>query len=162
MMEDAQFVSGQAIILKKRPPGLIAIVLYKLLIGGLLSVTSVALLLTLKNHEGLQEFAASYQLESKHRLIAWGLDKILNLSPRKLEFSGIAAAVYAAVTFIEAIGLWQRKVWAEILVIVLVGTSIPLEIYELIHGITVVKVIAFAVNIFVLVYLIKMLRDRAA
>lgn len=88
------------------------------------------------------------------------LDNLLNLSPRRLEFRGIAAAVYAVVTVIKAIGLWQRKVWAGLLVIGLAGTRISLEIHELIHGITVVKTIAFVVNIFVLVYLIRMLRDR--
>lgn len=146
--------------MKKRPPGLIAIVLYKLFVGSLLSVTAVALLLALKNYQGLQEFAESYQLESKHRLIDWVLDKILNLSPRKLEFSGIAASLYATVTFIEAVGLWNEKTWAEILVVVLVATSVPLEIYELIQGFSLIKIVVLGLNIGVLTYLIKMLRAK--
>jgi uncharacterized membrane protein (DUF2068 family) len=145
---------------KKRPPGLVAIVLYKLFVGSLLSVTAVALLLALKNYPELQEFAESYQLESKHRLIDWVLDKILNLSPRTLEFSGIGAGLYAAVTFVEAVGLWHEKIWAEILVVVLVATSIPLEIYELIQGFSLIKIIVLGVNIAILIYLIKMVRNK--
>ncbi len=141
--------------MKKRPPGLMAIILYKLFVASLLSVTSVALLLTLKNYESLQEFSDAYQLESKHQLIDWALGKILNLSPGKLQFTGIAAGAYAALTFVEAAGLWYQKIWAKILVIVLVATSIPLEIYELIHGITPIKVVVFIINIVVLTYLLK-------
>ncbi len=127
--------------MKKRPPGLIAIALYKLLLGSLLSVTSVTLLLTLTSYKGLQACAASYQLESQHRRTVWGLGQVLKLSPCKLECRGIAAVIDATVTLIAAIGLWQGKVWAEILVIVLVSASIPLEIHELVNSATVVKVI---------------------
>jgi len=53
------------------------------------------------------------------------------------------------------VGLWYEKRWAHILVLVLVGISIPPEIYELMHGITPIKVIVFIVNIVVFWYLIS-------
>ncbi|KAM3115056.1 DUF2127 domain-containing protein [Phormidesmis sp. 146-33] len=50
-------------------------------------------------------------------------------------------------TAIEAVGLWFEKRWAHILVLLLVGISIPLEIYELIQGISPLKLIVFVINI---------------
>lgn len=104
--------------------------------------------------QGLEQFSESYILESKITFIDFILDKILNLNPKTLRLSGIAAAFYAGITAVEAIGLWHEKAWAEILVIVLVGVSVPLEILELFHGITLLKLIVFLINIAVLFYLI--------
>ena len=140
---------------KKRPFGLLAIVFYKAFVATLLAVTSAALLLALKNYADFAAFADAYTLEGKSQLINWGLDKILHLNPSTLKFSGIGAGVYATLTAIEAIGLWYEKRWAHILVLALVGISIPLEIYELIHGITLVKALVFVVNLVVFWYLLR-------
>ncbi|PSB24773.1 DUF2127 domain-containing protein [Stenomitos frigidus] len=140
-------------MLTKRSFGLLAIVFYKSFVASLLAVTSVALLLALRNYDSLADFSESYTIEGKTQLIDWVLDKILNLNPRTLEFSGIGAGVYALLTAIEAIGLWHEKRWAHVLVLVLVGLSIPPEVYELIHGVTLIKAIVFVVNIVVFWYL---------
>ncbi len=140
---------------KKRPFGLIAIVLYKAFVATLFAMTAIALLLTLKNYNALQEFSEFYQLEGKSDLINWVLEKGLNLSPKTLRLSGIGAAGYALVTAIEGIGLWYEKRWAHILVLFLVGISIPPEIYELARGISIIKAIVFVINVAVFVYLLK-------
>lgn len=140
---------------KKRPFGLIAIVLYKAFIATLLGIAAIALLLTLRNHVELQNFAEQYTLEGKSGLINWVLEKVLNVSPKTLKFSGLGAAGYAIVTTIEGIGLWYEKRWAHILVLFLVGISIPPEIYELIRSLTAIKVIVFVINVAVFVYLLK-------
>jgi uncharacterized membrane protein (DUF2068 family) len=140
-------------MLTKRPFGLLAIVFYKSFVASLLAITSVALLLALRNYDSLADFSEPYTIEGKTQLIDWLLAKILNLNPRTLEFSGIGAGIYALLTAIEAIGLWYEKRWAHVLVLVLVGLSISPEIYELIHGVTLIKAIAFVVNIVVFWYL---------
>lgn len=144
--------------MKKRPFGLVAIVFYKSFVAALLMVTAIALLFALKNYQSLEEFSDSYLLEAKSQIIDFVLDKILNLNRKTLAFSGIGAGVYAIVTAIEAIGLWYEKRWAHILVVGLVGISIPPEIYELIKGITPLKLIVFILNILVLWYLIRNFR----
>ncbi|ARV57688.1 hypothetical protein BZZ01_02685 [Nostocales cyanobacterium HT-58-2] len=139
----------------KRPPGLLAIIIYKTFVASLLAITSVTLLLALKNHQNLAAFSESYILETKLKTIEWLIDKILNISPKKLEFSGIAIGVYAIVTAIEVVGLWYDKSWATVLVLGLVGISIPPEIFELIKGITILKFIVFLVNVAVFWYLLR-------
>ncbi|BDI20786.1 hypothetical protein ANSO36C_65880 (plasmid) [Nostoc cf. commune SO-36] len=142
-------------MIKKRPPGLIAIVIYKGFVALLLTATSIILLLALKKHDTLVAFSESYILEGKREVIEWLLEKIINIKPQTLKFSGIATAIYAVVTAIETIGLWYEKTWAKILVIGLVGISIPPEIYELIRGVTILKFLVFMANIAVLWYLIR-------
>lgn len=140
---------------KKRPFGLIAIVLYKAFVATLLAITAIALFLTLHNYQALADFSDDYTLEGKSGVVDWILGKLLNLSPRALQFSGLGALGYAIVTAIEAIGLWYEKRWAHVLVLFLVGISIPPEIYELIHRVSIIKVIVFVINVAVFVYLLK-------
>jgi len=139
----------------KRPVGLVAIVIYKSFIALLLAVTSVALLLALKNYQDLIEFSDDYVLEGKEQIIGWVVDKIINVKPRTLKFSGIAAGLYSVVTVIEAVGLWYERRWATLLVLFLVFISIPPEIYELIRGVTPLKLGVFVVNIAVFGYLLS-------
>ncbi|MEA5601483.1 DUF2127 domain-containing protein [Nostoc sp. UHCC 0252] len=141
--------------MEKRPLGLVAIVLYKSFAALLLMVTSIALLLTLKNYQTLEAFSDNYVLEGKSMIIDWVLKKVINLNPRTLAFSGIGAGIYATVTIIEAVGLWYEKRWAHILVLVLVGISIPPEIYELIRGISPIKILVFLLNLAVFSYLFQ-------
>lgn len=70
-----------------------------------------------------------------------GLANTYMLNVPKL-FNGIASGIYAVITLVEALGLWYEKCWARILVLVLVGISMPAEIFELIKGITVLKLVS--------------------
>lgn len=141
--------------LEKRPLGLVAIVIYKSFAALLLMVTSIALLLTLKNYQILQAFSENYVLEGKSIIIDWLLKKVVNLNPRTLAFSGIGTGIYAIVTTIEAVGLWYEKRWAHVLVLGLVSISIPPEIYELIQGISLIKIFVFLLNLAVFGYLFR-------
>ena len=82
-------------------------------------------------------------------------NKFLAIDPNSLKLSGIVAGVYALVTAIEAIGLWYEQEWATLLVLGLVGISIPPEIFELIRGITVIKLIVFSINMAMFLYLLR-------
>ncbi|MCM0592868.1 MAG: DUF2127 domain-containing protein [Gloeotrichia echinulata DVL01] len=141
--------------MKKRPFGLIAIVYYKSFVAALLMVTSVAIFLALKNHHSLEDFSDNYVLEGKAQIINWLVEKILASNRKTLAFSSIASGIYAVVTAIEAVGLWYEKRWAHVLVLVLVGISIPPEVYELIRGISFLKLIVFVVNAGVFWYLFR-------
>jgi uncharacterized membrane protein (DUF2068 family) len=142
----------------KRPPVLLAIVLYKALVACLLGITSIALLFAISNYQNLVDFSEIYRLEGKERIIDWLLNKLLKLNPRTLEYGGIAAGIYAILTTIEAIGLWYQKAWASILVVGLVGISIPFEVLELIRSPSILKFLILLINLAVLGYLIRFRR----
>lgn len=139
---------------RKRSRALVAIVIYKSLVAGLLAISCIALLLAIKNYQIIDEFANQYVLEGKREIIRFILSKFLSLNPKSLQFSVIFAGVYAVVTVIEAFGLWYEKKWASLLVIGLVGISLPLEVWELIQGVSLLKLIVFVVNLAILCYLI--------
>jgi uncharacterized membrane protein (DUF2068 family) len=143
-----------ASIVQDRPAGLIAIVAYKSVVTVIFSVAAVSLLLTAGKYDAVQNLSDGIELAGKHRIIEWVLDKILNFSPKRLGFVGLAAAFYALMSGIEAVGLWKEKVWAHWLVIGLVAISIFPEIYELIHGITPLKAVIFVLNAVMLWYLL--------
>lgn len=140
---------------KHRPPALLAIIIYKCFVIALMSITAIASIFLMKNHQKLVELSSSYVLKTKFFIIEWLVNQLVAIEPTKLKLSGIVAGVYALVTSIEAIGLWYQKSWAMLLVLVLVGISIPPEIFELIKSITVLKLIIFSINIAMFLYLLR-------
>ncbi|GFE67713.1 DUF2127 domain-containing protein [Chroococcus sp. FPU101] len=142
----------------KRSPGIIAIVIYKGLAAVLLTVTAISLLFLSFQQQLLINLSETYMLEDKLIFLEWLLKKAISTQPRTLELTGIVTSLYAVVTAVEAIGLWYEKAWAELLVIGLVSISIPLEIYELSKGFTLIKFAIFIINVLILVYLIYYFR----
>ena len=140
---------------KQRPTALRLIVLYKCFEATLLLITAIAAIFVMNNQEDLAEFSSSYLLTTKFSIVKWLANKLLTIDSNSLNLSGIVAGVYALVTAIEAIGLWYEKDWATLLVLGLVGISIPPEIFELIRGITVIKLLAFSINIAIFLYLLR-------
>lgn len=141
--------------MSKRPPGLVAIIAYKIFTATLLLLTALSLLLTLKHQSGLEAFAAALTLEGKRGLIAFVLDKLLQVQPRTLAFSSLVAGLYAGVTVVEATGLWLQKNWAGWLVILMVSLSLPPEIYELFHHVSLLKLFVLLLNLAILIYLLR-------
>ncbi|MBD3881451.1 DUF2127 domain-containing protein [Phormidium tenue FACHB-886] len=140
---------------RKRPIGLVAIVVYKVFAAAVLASAAVAIFLTLAHHRALQAFAEAHFVEAgKEAIVGWLLSRLLDLTPRTLKLSGIATAAYAIVTAIEAIGLWYEKVWAELLVIALLSLSLPPEIYELLQGASLLKWVTFVANLLSLGYVL--------
>ncbi len=60
---------------------------------------------------------------------------------------------YAAVRLLEGYGLWLQKRWAEWLAACSAGVYLPIEIYEIIHRATLVKMLVLAINLAVVVYM---------
>jgi uncharacterized membrane protein (DUF2068 family) len=138
-----------------RPPALIAIVIYKLVTFGLLICVAIGLFLTSNKHDDLLTFAEEYMTTGKREIIKAGLQQILSVSTTKMQFGAVVALVYATVSAIEAVGLWYQKAWATILVVAIVGITIPIEIYEIITKVSIVKFVVFAINLAMFIYLLR-------
>ena len=82
------------------------------------------------------------------------LDKLFSLRSGTLEEIGIALLSYGLLEAVEAVGLWFGKRWAEYLTFLATTILLPLEIYELIHGATILKVVGFIINLAVVIYLL--------
>ncbi|MDF2828903.1 MAG: hypothetical protein K0R01_2186, partial [Mycobacterium sp.] len=53
-----------------------------------------------------------------------------------------------------AVGLWLLKRWGEYFAVVATSVFLPLEIYDLSNGVTVTRVLTFAINVAAVVYLL--------
>lgn len=78
----------------------------------------------------------------------------LTLRSSTLYAVAAAALGYAALEGAEAFGLWFQKRWAEYLTFVATCLFLPYEIWELTKAVSVFKVIAFAINVVIAVYLL--------
>jgi uncharacterized membrane protein (DUF2068 family) len=70
------------------------------------------------------------------------------------------AALYSALRFVEAYGLWKDRAWAEWLAILSTGLYLPLEFYELWEHATWIKGVLAFLNLGLLVYLLKVRREK--
>jgi uncharacterized membrane protein (DUF2068 family) len=140
--------------MSKRPKGLILIICYKSFTATLFLITAISIFLSLKNHDALQEFSDVLALEGKKGIVSAVLNKFLGTSTKTIALGGVAAVIYSFISALEAIGLWFQKKWAEWLVIAVVAISIPPEIFELTKGFSWIKLIIFALNIVILIYLL--------
>ncbi len=71
-------------------------------------------------------------------------------------FSALAC-FYAILFTIEGVGLYLRKRWAEYMVVILTGSLLPLEIYELCRSVNIIKVAILLGNLAILSYLVYVL-----
>jgi uncharacterized membrane protein (DUF2068 family) len=91
---------------------------------------------------------------SGHVGILHELDRLFSLRSGTLREVGIALLAYGVLEGIEAVGLWYTKRWAEYLTFIATTVLLPLEIYELAHRVSALKIIGFIVNVAVVVYLL--------
>jgi uncharacterized membrane protein (DUF2068 family) len=69
------------------------------------------------------------------------------------------AALYAAVRFAEAYGLWHGRRWAEWLAALSGSVYVPVEIYQLLARITWARVGALVLNLIVVAYMVWLLTE---
>jgi uncharacterized membrane protein (DUF2068 family) len=82
------------------------------------------------------------------------LEHVFRLKSSTLSAVAAAAAAYAVLEGVEAVGLWYQKRWAEYLTFVATCVFIPYEVYELARGFSWFKLVAFLVNVVIAVYLL--------
>jgi uncharacterized membrane protein (DUF2068 family) len=82
------------------------------------------------------------------------LDQLFTLQTSKLRLAGLGIGAYALLEGAEAVGLWWQKRWAEYLTFIATTLLLPLEIYELTRTVSPFKVIAFIINLAIVVYLL--------
>ena len=107
---------------------------------------------------GVHTLIGQVQTDVGNHYMTKALAKLSSVSPKKLHELGIGCFIYAALFGVEGVGLWMRKVWAEYVTIVITGSFIPLEVYEMVKHGSWVKAVVIVVNIAIVVYLVLRLR----
>ena len=85
---------------------------------------------------------------------------LMLLDSRKLEEISAASLTYAVLFLIEGVGLWFDRPWAEYFTVIITGSFIPLELYELLQHPSIAKAAGLAINVAVVVYLVVRIARR--
>jgi uncharacterized membrane protein (DUF2068 family) len=101
----------------------------------------------------LQGGTVSGQSHARHGLLH-ELDNLFTTSSSHLHRLAFVLIAYGVVEGVEAVGLWYLRRWAEYLTFIVTASLLPFEVYEIAHRTTPFKIIAFIINLAVVVYLL--------
>jgi len=130
---------------------------------GLLVLSGVVLTHLRSDWGGIARWlAVRLGLNPTGRVVSHAIDSAHRLSVRQLTVIGISALAYGVLEVVEGVGLWKRQRWAEYLTVIATSLLIPLELYELAHHATLLKLGGLIANIVIVAYLIRVLRRHEA
>ncbi|HTH52156.1 MAG TPA: DUF2127 domain-containing protein [Pyrinomonadaceae bacterium] len=111
-------------------------------------------------HEWAADFVSRHGVDTANRYVQPMLDKLVGVGDRQLKEFSVAAFGYSSILYIEGLGLWFQKRWAEYLTAIATALFIPVEIYEIFQRPTWVRFAALGINTFIVWYLTTRLRDE--
>jgi uncharacterized membrane protein (DUF2068 family) len=136
------------------------IALFKAVKGALLLVVGFGILRLV--HRDVWAFAVGWadrlNLDPQNRYVDVLLNRLSSVDERTLASLGVGSFVYAALLLTEAIGLWLERRWGEYFTIIVTGSFIPLELYELVRRFTTPRLVILVVNLAIVLYLVHNLR----
>jgi len=149
---------------KKRNRWLELIALYKLLQAALLVAVGVGALKLLHKDvaDVLGHVARELRMNPEGHLVGFLLDKASLLNDKRLHQISFFLFGYAALGVVEGLGLMLEKVWAEYFTSFITASFLPIEIFELMHRVTWLRVSLLVLNLAVLAYLVSHLTRRRA
>jgi len=86
------------------------------------------------------------------------LDFADNLTDTRLWAAAKLALAYSLLRFAEAYGLWKQRTWAEWIAFLSGTLLLPLEVRELMRGVTFLRCAVFVVNLVIVGYMLYLLR----
>jgi uncharacterized membrane protein (DUF2068 family) len=138
-----------------RQRGLRVVAVFEGAKGGLVLVTGFGLLAFIHRglHNAAEELVRHIHLNPARHYPRIFLDAVARVTDTQLWFLALAAFLYAVVRFIEAFGLWRRKRWAAWFGVLSGGVYIPVELFEVAHRFSWVKLGVLSVNLAIVAYL---------
>jgi len=142
------------------------IAVFKFLKAALLIALSAGMFRMLHQDLGmrLERWVRAMRLDPGNRYIEHVVMRLSNLSPVQIKRIGLVGLLYAGLFVVEGTGLWLKRRWGEWVTVVLTGMLVPVEIYEIVHRPTAIKVLVLLLNLGIVFYLIHRIRteDRSA
>ena len=102
----------------------------------------------------LRELLRQLGFNVNHSKLIGFIQHTFTVNPRVLTWLVLAAAAYAAIEIVEAVGLWLLKRWGEYFAMIATSVGIPYEIYDLTTKVTVLRVGALVINVALVLYLV--------
>jgi uncharacterized membrane protein (DUF2068 family) len=89
------------------------------------------------------------------------LEKASILDARMLRRISTVVFAYASLSLTEGIGLYLEQTWAEYFTLILTGSFLPLEIFEILRRTTWPRAGLLLINALVFIYLLKLVAGRS-
>jgi len=137
---------------------------FKMLKGALLIAAGIGILKLVHKDIGdvAQHWISVLRVDPDNRYVHALLARTLSLDERKLKEIGVGTFFYAGLFLTEGTGLLLRKRWAVYFTIIVTGSFIPLEVYELVRHISIGKATLTIINVAIVIYLVLSLHRRSA
>jgi uncharacterized membrane protein (DUF2068 family) len=124
--------------------------------GGLALVLHVR-----RETDPLQLLFPGELMESPRDLVVrWLVAHLPRFGPSATLLIGVGLFLWAALLGAEAIGIWCDLGWGEFLVILETGSLLPVEVWEIVHRPHPMRLLALAVNLIILCYVVGLYRRR--
>lgn len=138
-----------------RPGGLRVVAVFEGAKGGLVLLTGLGLLSFIHRdlHNAAEEIVRHFHLNPAHHYPQIFLDAAARVTDTQLWLLALSALLYAVVRFVEAYGLWHRKLWAEWFGVLSGGIYIPVELFEVVHRLSWARLTVLSVNLAIVAYL---------
>ena len=105
----------------------------------------------------LPAIRALYQglgFDVNHSKLLGFIQDAVTLNSRTLLYLAIGLAVYAVIELVEGVGLWLGRRWGEYFAFVATSVFLPYEIYDLTVKVTWLRIVALAINLLLVIYLV--------
>ena len=137
------------------------IALFKLLKGALLIAVGVAALKLLHTDVPgvVQNLVSALGLDQNSRFVGRMLSTAAVLTPNRVRDLIVGSFIYGGLFLTEGVGLWLLKRWAMWFTVIITGSFLPLEIYELVRHPSAGKVGILVINLAFAIYLARRIRD---
>jgi uncharacterized membrane protein (DUF2068 family) len=101
-----------------------------------------------------ESLLALLHISADSRWAQWFLDFADSVTDARLWAAARIAFAYAGLRFTEGYGLWKERTWAEWVALVSGSLLLPLEVRELLRGLTVWRGLLLAGNLAVVLYML--------
>ena len=98
-------------------------------------------------------------LDQNSRFVGRALSAAAALTPSRVRDLIVGSFLYAGLFLTEGIGLWLLQGWAMWFTVVFTGSFLPIEIYEFARRPGAGKAALLLLNLALVVYLIRRIRD---
>ena len=145
-------------------PFLRVIAVFKLIKAALFFAAGIGVLHLFNKDVGqrLEHLLGHLHVDSDNRYAQAFIAQVGKLTNSNLKLIGLSAIsfFYAALFGTEGTGLFLHKRWAEWFVVIVTGSLLPVEIYEIIHKVSVIKLLLTTANLLILGYLIVVIARK--
>ena len=108
----------------------------------------------------LLEWVHELRVDPTSHVINTLVEHASSITHTQLRDFSIVVFIYAGLNMLEAVGLYLEKVWAEYLTLIITGSFLPLELFELVHRQTIFRACLLVANLLVFIYLFAIIVAR--